>query len=144
RRGPGLDLLARELPRRRDRGVLLPLIPLRPRRLRHPSHPGAQPLLVVEQVADVTLGVGEVGGPEARVEGADLHADAAVHAQRVVDVEAVQDVLLPRATTAARWRFHGLLVRVDRDAPVGALAGAEHAGGAVLLQQGDDAAAALG
>src|SRR5690606_15587524 len=36
-----------------------------------------------------------------------------------------------------------LLVRVDVDAPVGALARAEHAGGAVLLQQRDDAARTL-
>ena len=39
-------------------------------------------------------------------------------------------------------RGHRLLVGVDVDAPVRALAGAEHARGAVLLEQRDDAAAA--
>ena len=67
---------------------------------------------------------------------------AAVHAQRVVDREPVEHVA---------WRGRGRrrgpagtvsCVRVDVDAPVRALAGAEHAGGAVLLEQRDHPAAA--
>src|SRR5690606_40966652 len=71
-----------------------------------------------------------------------IYADAAVHAQREVDVEPVEDVDLAGAGRA--FGFDGLLVRVDVDAPVGAFAGAEHAGGAVRLEQGDDASAAFG
>src|SRR6185312_2731806 len=81
-----------------------------------------------------------LGRPEQRVERADLDADPAVHAQREVDREPVEHVDLP-APAAAR-RLDGLLVRVDEDAPVRTLAGAEHAGGAVLLEQRDHPAAA--
>src|SRR6185503_18292802 len=80
----------------------------------------------------------ELGGPVQRVEGAGLDADAAVHAQREVDGEPVQDVALPGAGGAGYDDF--FLVRVDVDAPVGALPGTQHAGGAVLLEQGDHAA----
>ena len=46
-----------------------------------------------------------------------------------------------RSRASGRGRDR-LLVRVDVDAPVGALARAQHADGAVLLEQRDDAAAA--
>src|SRR5207302_10730755 len=61
------------------------------------------------------------------------------HAEGGVDVEAVEGV--DRAGPAAltpRWPL--LLVTLDVDAPVGALAGAQHADRAVLLLEGDDAA----
>ena len=57
-------------------------------------------VLVVEQVGDAGLGVLVLRAPEQGVEGADLDADAAVHAQRVVDVEAVEGA--DRAGLAAR------------------------------------------
>src|SRR5205807_5758701 len=77
------------------------------------------------------------------VEGAHLHADAAVHAERVVDIETVEDA--DGALTAAfPPRRSLLLVALDVDAPVRALARAQHADGAVLLLEGDDAACAGG
>ncbi|GAB3998038.1 hypothetical protein GCM10029992_22720 [Glycomyces albus] len=99
-------------------------------------------LLVVEQVADVAFGVVEVGCPEQGVEGADVDADPAVHAQREVDVEPVEYVDLAGPRRALL--LHGLLVGVDVDAPVGAFAGAQHARGAVGLVQRDDTAGAFG
>jgi hypothetical protein len=51
----------------------------------------------VEEQALVVLGVLELRRPEQRVERAHLDADAAVHAQREVDREAVEDVARPRA-----------------------------------------------
>ena len=101
----------------------------------------AEPVLLVQQVEDVDLGVLELGAPVQRVERADLDADAAVHAQAEVDGEAVEHVALALAAALGGGRDR-LLVRVDVDAPVGALAGAEHARGAVLLEQRDDPAAA--
>jgi hypothetical protein len=94
----------------------------------------------VDEVADVTFRVLELRRPEECVERADLDAYPAVHAQAEVDGEAVEDVPLARA--AALGSRDRLLVGVDVDAPVGALSGTEHAGGAVFLDQGDDAAAA--
>src|SRR5690606_4615913 len=94
---------------------------------------------VVDQVRDVGFGVLVLGTPEQRLERADLDADAAVHAQRVVEVEAVE--LVDHAGLAALTPRRGEgLVRLDVDAPVGALAHAQHAGGAVLLLEGDHAA----
>src|SRR4051812_47170328 len=90
----------------------------------------------VEQVA---FGVLELRRPEQRVEWADLDADAAVHAQRVVDGEAVEHVASAFAAAFGAGR-DGLLVRVDVDAPVRALARTQHARRAVLLEQRDDAA----
>src|SRR4051794_9069447 len=55
------------------------------------GHPFAQPRLVVEEIGDVDLGVLVLRAPEQRVEWADLDADAAVHAQAVVDVEPVEE-----------------------------------------------------
>ena len=92
----------------------------------------------MQQVGDVGLGVLVLGAPEQRLERADLDADAAVHAQREVDVEAVEGVLLAGLAALAAGRGE-VLVGLDVDAPVGALAGAEHARGAVLLVEGDDA-----
>src|SRR5262249_33992646 len=59
--------------------------------LGHGVHPLAELDLVVEQLRDVALGVLVLGAPEQRVERAHLDADPAVHAERVVDVEAVED-----------------------------------------------------
>src|SRR6266508_1403494 len=84
------------------------------------------------------LGVLELWGPEERVERARLDADPAVHAEREVDREPVQDVLLPRPARTRRREL--LLVGVDVDAPVRALPGTQHADGAVLLEQRDHAA----
>ena len=101
-------------------------------------HPLTETLLVVEQVLDPHLGVLVLGAPEQRLERADLDADAAVHAERVVDVEAVEGVdLTGLAAGAARRRQR--LVGLDVDAPVRALAGAQHARGAVLLLERDHA-----
>src|SRR5262249_57570207 len=127
-----------------------PLV-LRGRR-RHGPHPFAQPALLVGEGRDVGLGVGELGRPEQRVVRAGLDADPAVHAQREVDREAVEDVAHP-LPPPPRWGAggilaavvrprHGLLVRFDVDAPVRALPRAQHAHRAVLLQQGDHAPAA--
>src|SRR4029078_13397844 len=78
------------------------------------------------------------GTPEQRVERADLDADAAVHAECVVDVEAIELAdLAGRAAGATRWRE--LLVALDVDAPVRTTACAQHAHRAVVLAQGDDA-----
>src|ERR1044072_592552 len=101
-------------------------------------HPFAELFLVVEQVGDADLGVLELRGPEQGVEGADLDADAAVHAEGVVEVEAVEGLDRPGLATLAAGRPL-LLVALDVDAPVGALTGAEHARGAVLLLEGDHA-----
>src|SRR5690606_40190014 len=104
----------------------------------HGLHPLAKALLVVEQVGEAQLGVLVLGAPEQGVEGADLDADPAVHAQRVVDVEAVEGA--DGALLAAGPAGRGLgLVALDVDAPVGAAAGAEHADGAVLGLESDDA-----
>src|SRR5262249_42963080 len=108
-------------------------------RLGNGLHPLAELLLVVEEVGDVRLGVLVLGAPEQGVEGAHLHADAAVHAQRVVDVEAVEEADGALASALAPRRAP-LLVPLDVDAPVGALAGAEHAHGAVLFLERDDTA----
>ena len=89
------------------------------------------------------LGVLVLRAPEQRVERAHLDADPAVHAERVVDVEAVEDA--DRAVAAALTARRALLlVALDVDAPVGALPGAQHADGAVLLLERDDAARARG
>src|ERR1051325_4974457 len=72
-------------------GALLGLGPgLEGRRLGDGLHPLAELVLVVEEVGDVGLGILELGAPEQGVEGADLDADPAVHAEAVVDVEAVE------------------------------------------------------
>src|SRR3954470_15498215 len=109
------------------------------RRLGHGDHPLAQALLVVQQVGDVGLAVLELGRPEQRVERADLDTDAAVHAQRVIDVEAVE-VLHGAGLAALPPGRRLVLVALDVDAPVRAAASAQHADGAVLLFQCDDAA----
>src|SRR6056297_3471932 len=101
-------------------------------------HPLAELLLVVEQVGDLRLGVLVLGAPEQRVERTHLDTDAAVHAQRVVDVEPVEMVDLARLATGPA-RGCQLLVALDVDAPVGARPRAQHARSAVALVQGDDA-----
>ncbi len=93
------------------------------------------------QLVDVGLRVLELRRPEEGVEGAHLDADPAVHAEGEVDGEAVEDVAAALATTGG-GRRDALLVGVDVDAPVGAFTGAEHADGAVLLEQTDDPAGA--
>jgi hypothetical protein len=121
------------------RGLLLSQLPGRimGRRGGHGPHPLPQRALLVQEVADVVLGVLELGRPEQRVERAGLDADAAVHAQREVDREPVEDVALAGPGRAGNDDL--LLVRVDVDAPVGALPGAQHADRAVLLEQPDHA-----
>src|SRR5690242_10588829 len=104
---------------------------------RHRRHEVTEPVLLVQQGLDVGLGGGELGAPEQRVEGAHLDADRAVHAQRPVDREAVEHVVGAVASTG-RARL-GLLVGVDVDTPDRALPGAQHARGAVLLEERDDA-----
>src|SRR5581483_7551298 len=93
-------------------------------------------LLVVQQIVDVVRRVLELGAPEEGVERTHLHADPAVHAERVVDVEAIED--LHRPGLSAGGRRVGLLVGLDVDAPVGTLARALVADRAVLLLQRDD------
>src|SRR5439155_2539415 len=97
--------------------------------------PLLEALFLVGQVEHAVLGVFELGAPEQGVERADLHADPAVHAQRVVDGEPVEH--LDRAGPASAGRRVGLLVGFDVDAPVGTLPRALPADGAVLLLQGD-------
>src|SRR6478672_13728082 len=104
--------------------------------LGHGLHPLPEAVLVVEQVGDAGLGVLELGAPEERVERAHLYADPAVHAERVVDVEAVEHAHTA-GTTALAARRPLLLVPFDVDAPVGALPRAQHAHGAVLFLQRD-------
>ncbi len=99
-------------------------------------------VLVVEQVGDLGLGVLVLGAPEQGVERADLDADPAVHAQRVVDVEAGRGALTVRGLPPHGAGGRELLVALDVDAPVGAAAAAQHAGRAVVLLEGDDAAGA--
>src|SRR5215207_3982128 len=104
-------------------------------------HPLTELLLVVEEIGDVGLGVLVLGAPEQGVERANLDADPEVHAERVVDVEAVEEADRPLAATLTPRRPL-LLVALDVDAPIGALTGAQHADGAVLFLQRDDAASA--
>src|SRR5215211_4571655 len=104
-------------------------------------HPLAEFHLVVQELRDAALGVLVFRAPEERVERADLDADPAVHAQRVVDVEPVEH--RHRALTATFTpRRSLLLVALDVDAPVGARPCAQHADRAVLLLECDHAARA--
>src|SRR4051812_45556271 len=107
--------------------------------LRNGELPLAEFVHVVEEVGDPELGVFVLGAPEERIERADLDADPAVHAQRVVDVEAIEDAHRAVATTLTARRAL-LLVPLDVDAPVGARPGAQHADRAVLLLERDHAA----
>ena len=66
--------------------------------------------------------------PVQRVEGADLDADPAVHAQSPVDGEGVEHRHCPRPARARLAHF--LVVALDVNALVGALLHAQHAGGA--------------
>src|SRR5215203_3163388 len=84
---------------RADRSLLLLRAGLELRRLRHRLHPLAELVLVVQQLGDAGLGVLILRAPEQRVERAHLDADAAVHAQREVDVEAIEQA--DRARLAA-------------------------------------------
>jgi hypothetical protein len=97
----------------------------------------------VGELAYVVLRVLELAAPEKSVVGAHLDADPAVHAEGVVDGEAVEHVALARAAPFALGR-EGLFVGVDVDAPVGTLAPAQHADGAVLLLERDHAACTCG
>src|SRR2546421_92522 len=112
---------------------------LQRRRLGDGRHPLAEAVLVVQQVADVGLRVLELRAPEQGVERADLDADPAVHAEGVIDVEAVEVLHRPRlAALASRRRL--VLVALDVDAPVRTLAGAQQANRAGLFLDGDHAA----
>src|ERR1700680_3153670 len=110
-------------------------------RVGHGRHPLAESVLVVGQGRDPRLGVLKLGTPEQGVEGAYLDADPAVHAQRVVDVETVEDTDVAGFAAFASWRTL-LLVALDIEARVGTLAGAKHADGAVLFLQRDPSAGA--
>jgi hypothetical protein len=63
----------------------------------------------VGEAADVVFRVFELAAPEQCVVRADLDADPAVHAQGVVDGEAIEHVALP-LTTSLALRRKGLLV----------------------------------
>src|SRR5207245_8933876 len=65
------------------------------------------------------------------------------HGERIVDVGPVENADGSLAAALAPRRPL-LLVALDVDAPVGALARAQHADGAVLLLEGDDAARTRG
>jgi hypothetical protein len=94
----------------------------------------------VRHRVDVVLGILELGAPEEGVERACLDADAAVHAQGVIDRKPVEH--LDRARTPpGRWLVL-FLVSVDVDAPVGTLARALVADGAVRFLESDHAARA--
>src|SRR3954447_2912459 len=95
-------------------------------------HPLPKAVLVVEEIGDAYLGELVLRAPEQSLEGAHLDADAAVHAEREVDVEAIECVLLTRFAAFAPGRRQ-VLVTLDVDAPVGALPSAQHARSAVLL-----------
>src|SRR4051812_20768079 len=85
--------LSRRAPAGSLLGALLDLgTGLERRRFGDSRHPLVQPRLVVQEISDLELGVLELGTPEEGIERAHLHTDAAVHAQRVVDVEAVEDL----------------------------------------------------
>src|SRR5262245_2765672 len=125
------------------RSLLLALLGTELQRLGfgHGGHPLAELDLVMEQLGDVALGVLVLGAPEQGVERAHLDADPAVHAERIVDVEAVEHAHRALAAALApRWSL--LLVALDVDAPVGTGARAQHADRAVLLLQRDDATSA--
>src|SRR5262245_1536569 len=96
----------------------------------------------MEEVGDPGFGVLVLGAPEQRVEWAHLDADPAVHAEGVVDVEAIELVDLTGLAAGAARRGR-VLVALDVDAPIRAGPGAEHADRAVLLEQGDHASGPL-
>src|SRR5690606_20999847 len=105
---------------------------------------GGKPLVlqrvhVVHQLPHLVLGVLVLGAPEESVERAHLDTDAAVHAEGEVDVKPVEGVAdLDPATRLVGRDLD--LVALDVDAPVGAVASAQHAHRARLLVEGDDAA----
>src|SRR5204863_8422870 len=90
------------------------------RRRQHGVLPFLQPLLLMGQLVDVVLRVVELAAPEERVERTGLDADTAVHAERVIDREPIED--LGGAGATASRGLVGLLVGVDVDAPVGTFA----------------------
>src|SRR5205823_6470128 len=98
-----------------DLGALLERL-----RLGNGVHPLPELFLVVQQLRDARLGVLVFGAPEQRIEGTHLDADAAVHAERVVDVETVEHAHVARLAAFAP-RGSLLLVPLDVYAPVGTL-----------------------
>ena len=105
-------------------------------------HPVSQARLVVQHVSDLHLAELELGAPEQRIEGANVDADPAVHAQREVDIKAVELVLLAGLAASATGRGQ-LFVAFDVDAPVWALTGTQHAGSAVVMVQRNNATGAI-
>src|SRR5437868_1826134 len=93
----------------------------------------------MQEVCDVPFRVLVLGTPEQRVERTNLDTDSAVHAQRVVDIEAIEHAHATFPTAFAPRRTL-LLVSLDVDAPVWALARAEHAHRAVLFFERNDPA----
>ena len=121
---------------------------------RHGPHPFAQPVLLVGEGRDVGLGVGELratrtarrtGRPRCRSRST-CTARSRSRSGRARCVPAAARAPPGRGRDPGRRLCpgHGLLVRVDVDAPVRALPRAQHAHRAVLLQQRDHAPAAGG
>jgi hypothetical protein len=100
--------------------------------------PAAENIRLVDHPFVAVGRVLEERRPMQRVEGAYLHTDPAIHAQAIVDGEAVE---LVHGLALARL---GFLVSLDVDAPARTLLRAEHAYGAVLLEKSDDSARSLG
>jgi hypothetical protein len=86
----------------------------------------------VEKILDANLGVFILRAPKECLERANLNADAAIHAQGKIDIEAVKGVDLTRLSTFSARRSEGLM-RLDVDAPIWTLSSAQHARGAVLF-----------
>src|SRR5439155_23508874 len=90
------------------------------------------------QLIAVVLRVAELTAPDGGVDRTRIDTDPAVHAERVIHREAIEDLRGASATSAGG--LVRLLVGVDVDAPVGALARALVADRAVLLLERDHAA----
>ena len=75
----------------------------------------------MKEISDTDLGVLVLRAPEERIERTDLDADTAVHAQREIDIEAIEFVLLARLATFAPRRSE-VLMCLDEDAPIGTFA----------------------
>src|SRR4051812_41464269 len=73
--------------------------------LGHASHPAAELRSLLQKGDRVRSGVLVLRRPEQRVERADLDADAAVHAQREVDREPVENRLHPRSSVRCLGRM---------------------------------------
>jgi len=93
---------------------------------------------VLAQFGSLTCGVIEGVSPPERIERTHLDADAAVHAQAVVNGEVIEHVHRAGAACSLLGDFHG--VRGQVDAPGRAFPDAQHAGGTSLRVQRDHVA----